>query len=60
MLEKGVISVKQFEKLVFIFTVGSSVLYIPSVLAAKAKQDRKRLRNLLPSLNGDPLVGKER
>lgn len=39
MLENGVISVRQFQIFVFVFTIGSSVLYIPSALAAEAKQD---------------------
>ncbi|MBO1511199.1 GerAB/ArcD/ProY family transporter [Metabacillus bambusae] len=39
MLENGVISVRQFQIFVFIFTIGSSILYIPSSLAAEAKQD---------------------
>jgi spore germination protein KB len=39
MLENGVISVRQFQVFVFVFTIGSSVLYIPAALAAEAKQD---------------------
>ncbi|KKI88445.1 hypothetical protein WQ54_31480 [Bacillus sp. SA1-12] len=39
MLENGVISVRQFQIFVFVFTIGSSILYIPSALAAEAKQD---------------------
>ncbi|MFN2747808.1 endospore germination permease [Bacillus sp. z60-18] len=39
MLENGVISARQFQVLVFLFTIGSSVLYIPASLAAEAKQD---------------------
>ncbi|MED2944371.1 endospore germination permease [Bacillus swezeyi] len=39
MLENGMISARQFQIFVFIFTIGSSVLYIPASLAAEAKQD---------------------
>ena len=34
-----VISARQFNVLVIIFVIGSSILYIPSILAAEAKQD---------------------
>lgn len=39
MLEKGKISVRQFSLLVALYTVGTAILIIPSILAAKAKQD---------------------
>jgi spore germination protein KB len=38
-VENGKISVQQFALLVFTFTVGSSVLLVPSLLAGEAKQD---------------------
>jgi spore germination protein KB len=38
-LEKGKISVRQFTILVTLYTIGTAILIIPSVLAAKAKQD---------------------
>ncbi|MFC0187212.1 endospore germination permease [Fictibacillus aquaticus] len=39
MLEKGKISVRQFTILVALYTIGTAILIIPSILAAKAKQD---------------------
>jgi hypothetical protein len=39
MLEKGVISAKQFEKLVFIFTVGSSIS--GAILSSNKKQNKR-------------------
>lgn len=39
MLEHGKISIRQFKLLVTIFTIGSSILVVPSGLAAEAKQD---------------------
>lgn len=39
MLENGKIGVNQFTVLVIIFTIGSSVLVVPSGLASEAKQD---------------------
>lgn len=39
MIEQGKIGVHQFTILVFLFTVGSSILIVPSGLAAEAKQD---------------------
>jgi spore germination protein KB len=38
-LEKGKISVRQFTLLVALYTVGTAILIIPSILAAKSKQD---------------------
>jgi spore germination protein KB len=38
-LEKGKISVRQFTLLVALYTVGTAILIIPSILAAKAMQD---------------------
>lgn len=39
MLENGKISVRQFTLLVALYTVGTAILIIPSILAAKAMQD---------------------
>jgi spore germination protein KB len=39
MLEKGKISIKQFTLLVILFTVGTSILIVPSGLASHAKKD---------------------
>lgn len=39
MLENGKISVRQFTVLVALYTVGTAILIIPSILAAKAMQD---------------------
>lgn len=39
MLEKGKISVRQFRVLVIFFTIGTSILVTPSILASYARQD---------------------
>jgi spore germination protein KB len=39
MLEKGVISSKQFFLLVFMYILGSSVWFVPSIISAQAKQN---------------------
>lgn len=39
MLENGKISIRQFTILVILFTVGGSILIVPSGLASEAKQD---------------------
>lgn len=39
MLENGKMSVRQFTVTVILFTIGSSILVAPSVLASNAKQD---------------------
>ncbi|WNB91035.1 endospore germination permease [Bacillus sp. NEB1478] len=39
MFEKGIISIRQFTILVALYTVGTAILIIPSILAANAKQD---------------------
>lgn len=39
MLEKGKISIRQLTIFVMLYTVGSAILIIPSILASKAKQD---------------------
>ncbi|TMU87245.1 spore gernimation protein [Bacillus sp. BHET2] len=39
MLEKGKISLRQFTVLVLLYTVGSTILIIPSILTSVAKQD---------------------
>ncbi|WP_158301925.1 GerAB/ArcD/ProY family transporter [Paenibacillus mesophilus] len=39
MLQKGKITIRQLTIFVMLYTVGSAILIIPSILAAKAKQD---------------------
>lgn len=39
MIEKGKISVRQFMILVLFYTIGTTILVIPSILASNAKQD---------------------
>ncbi len=39
MIEKGKISVRQFTVLVLLYTIGTTILIIPSILATHAKQD---------------------
>ncbi|WP_349407459.1 endospore germination permease [Pseudalkalibacillus sp. SCS-8] len=39
MIEKGRISVRQFTILVLLYTIGTTILIIPSILASNAKQD---------------------
>ncbi|MGZ4032605.1 MAG: GerAB/ArcD/ProY family transporter [Tumebacillaceae bacterium] len=39
MQENGIIGVRQFTVLVILFTIGSSILIVPSALAAEAQQD---------------------